>query len=79
MADTDKGYIDVISGSIGDLIFRIETLTSDRDTIKLCVRAAKELSAMTEDIKTQAARIAALEVQVARLLQAVPQAGEVVK
>jgi hypothetical protein len=43
MANSDKGNIEVISGSIGDLIFRIETLTSDRDTIKLCVRAAEEL------------------------------------
>jgi DNA repair exonuclease SbcCD ATPase subunit len=50
VADATKGNIEILNGSIGDLIFRIETLTSDRDTIKVCVRAAKELAAMTNHI-----------------------------
>ncbi len=51
MTNADKGNIEVINGSIGDLIFRIETLTSDRDTIKVCVRAADELTAMEKKIQ----------------------------
>ena len=60
MANADKGNIEVINGSIGDLIFRIETLTSDRDTIKVCVRANNELTAMNKHIDEQAATIARL-------------------
>jgi len=60
MANADKGNIEVINGSIGDLIFRIETLTSDRDTIKVCVRANNELTAMNKHIAEQAATIARL-------------------
>lgn len=55
MANADKGNIEIISGSIGDLIFRIETLTSDRDTIKLCVRAAAEYDAMKAQLKDRQA------------------------
>ncbi len=51
MTNADKGNIEVINGSIGDLIFRIETLTSDRDTIKVCIRAANELTAMEKKIQ----------------------------
>lgn len=54
MANADKGSIEVISDSIGDLIFRIETLTSDRDTIKLCVRAAAEYEAMRAHLQQRA-------------------------
>lgn len=60
MANSDKGNIEVINGSIGDLIFRVETLTSDRDTIKICVRAANELTAINKHIDEQAATIARL-------------------
>lgn len=54
MANADKGNIEVISGSIGDLIFRVETLSSDRDTIKLCVRAAAEYDAMRAQLTKSA-------------------------
>ena len=54
MANSDKGSIEFIRGSIGDLIFRIETLTSDRDTIKLCVRAAQELAWLESQLTKRA-------------------------
>lgn len=76
---------EIIKGSISDLIFRIETLSSDRDTIKVCVRAAKELAQKDEEIRQwklaavsqkeridrDAARIAELESQVRHLSDAI--------
>jgi len=65
---------EVIKGSIGDLIFRIETLTSDRDTIKVCVRAADELSQMQNELSALRAELA-LRTQAQRDALAVVEAA----